>query len=230
MFRFFGILNSTNPFNIQQHTAEETAQTDSPDSSTHPEPSNIEIYKPSPTDISTVSKLLMKGSSQSPPLPYELAELILDLAEYWCQAFIETTDPISGMNMNTIYLSFATLPTLHLTSFRQCERIEFEVYAHDQGWATAEGSWTWAETVLTSNCDGSVDDEICERVEVYRNPCKNSQWQRHVKRFERDCKIVNGFVPGETQVRLILRSCFSGWIHFAQKARITMHYSIKPTL
>lgn len=180
-----------------------------------------------PQDIHSLYAMLSKTSTNLPPLPIEIIDIIVDYAEYWVCVSHASDHAMSGQYMNHPYLLMSK-ETTSFPLFYRTKKIVFEFYAHDQGYSTDSGTWTWAECTLTSL--STVNEELLSRTELYKNKERiGTEWQNHVFEVGEDTKIAQHFDPRkDLQIVVFVRSWFPGWIHYVEKGRICIYYSIRP--
>ncbi|KAF8647546.1 hypothetical protein AX16_006635 [Volvariella volvacea WC 439] len=129
--------------------------------SASPATSPQQRHHPSPEDVSQVRKHLVKLA------PIELADVILQEAEYWPRIISHVKEDIRiqalGPDVWNVYLVSEPIPKLGTGgSAAQVERVRFEIKSHDQGWCDEEfcepyaGSWSWFDAVVLSESE-SVD-------------------------------------------------------------------------
>lgn len=97
--------------------------------------------------------------------------------------------------------------------------IQVECSSHDQGWATADGSWTWSDLVV-KNAQGL---EVYRERNMFVNLRANDQFQLHVKIFDQNSEAVKNLTPGN-QLILELNAQFPGWVNNANYGRLAVYY------
>eukprot|EP01012_Entosiphon_sulcatum_P060484 TRINITY_DN8547_c0_g1_i1.p1 TRINITY_DN8547_c0_g1~~TRINITY_DN8547_c0_g1_i1.p1 ORF type:complete len:192 (+),score=12.01 TRINITY_DN8547_c0_g1_i1:28-576(+) len=123
---------------------------------------------------------------------------------------------VQGENMNHVYLRL-DLPTQPADGDRLILRVEALCQSHDQGWATGEGSWTWAEISLE---DGE-GNEVANRLPFFTNARASNAWQKHHAVFDATHElvhIIHALRP--RRIAIVLRSAYPGWRIYCQSASL----------
>ncbi|KAF9072103.1 hypothetical protein BDP27DRAFT_1418455 [Rhodocollybia butyracea] len=107
---------------------------------------------PSDKDVENVRYLLRTL------LPLELADLVIEYAEYWPCLHSESPFKIRleaktalGLKAAACYLlslPVPDVPTRKGLQILQVRRIEINLRSHDQGWAPHPGPWSWFEATI----------------------------------------------------------------------------------
>ncbi|KAJ7607170.1 hypothetical protein FB45DRAFT_431964 [Roridomyces roridus] len=107
----------------------------------------------SPDDVIQVRRILLKH------FPPELANLILDEAEYWPRIVATRRERVivdtAHSENSDASLHYLIMPPIPPTGGLRVKRVEFFLMSHDQGWSntpefhgTYEGSFTWFEAAI----------------------------------------------------------------------------------
>lgn len=140
----------------------------------------LNSYATEAMDFFKIIWMLRNGFWETlPPLPYELAELILSHSGRSISLFAETSEAINLHHADRLYLRLDSLPRLPVR-YRVLS-IEISVESHDQGWSdsaredvgTFRNSWTWGEmSVIVSRDELGLEDEVQTAVnQLLLRPC-----------------------------------------------------------
>ncbi|PVF99505.1 hypothetical protein CPB86DRAFT_796512 [Serendipita vermifera] len=154
-----------------------------------------------------------------------------------------------GPKRSQLYIHSAPLTREVLQHMRQ---LQLETIAHDQGWATGSGSWTWFEIVILTPVTGEVvfvDDSIeLPGLEHYQvkmdpsNPTRRLQWESHRNpRAKGSWNHIKGpiFTPhheiwnhlDENDILgVTVVAQYGGWTNTVSDARIQFWDKFDPTL
>ncbi|PVF99504.1 hypothetical protein CPB86DRAFT_796511 [Serendipita vermifera] len=130
------------------------------------------------------------------PLPIEIIIKIFDIAELIKSMPTKSRELYSGLASEIVVYSdgprrsqlFMYSASLTREALQHIRQLQLETIAHDQGWATGPGNWTWFEIVILTPVTGgdSVDDCIASSgLENYQvkvdasDPTRQLQWVSH---------------------------------------------------
>jgi S-phase kinase-associated protein 1 len=147
-----------------------------------------------------------------------LVREIVDMAGIWSRLEYNDATPFQIHQKTVVGLvSDDRLCSLHLSNIR---RILIQVKAHDQGWATGAGSWTFGHVKV------SRGQELLREWPFYRNERANIEWQIHS--FEcplDDLRDVLGRDQNmDIQLAITHSAMFSGWRNHIGNQTILIYY------
>jgi hypothetical protein len=104
--------------------------------------------------------------------------------------------------------------TMNIENISNPLRMSIQCTSHDQGWASAGGSYTFGEFVLHS------EKELL-RKRIFTNQRANGNWQIHNLFDVGNGEFLDNFLKSKT-VSIYLRSEYPGWRCFAKNASIVV--------
>lgn len=187
-------------------------------------------YHPTRSHVNLVVQML-----NSKGLPLELILIILDMAEYWHLFRVANIEKKQLENGRFSSLQSGLIP-IH---GRRIKKVRVISLSHDQGWATGEGSWTWANIKVSSPIEQNSQNQSSSSVqpsidsksmEFYRNIRAESKWQVHEKiinpfKSSSDFEFLSFLVINQGQLEVEYYAAFPGWVNSFKWGIMEIWYS-----